>query len=339
MTQTPNDHIHEVKQEYAKTQKPSKTAKYVGIFGGTTLLLLVLAVFLLANSFYIVREEEIATVRELGEIKRIVVDADNVAAQIQNDRDPRFQNVIVDTKKGLKFKIPFITTVTKDTGKLLTYVSNTATINTRDKIRYEISMYAQWQIVHPGIFNTSLGSVGRANSKIDEITYAVVIDRINRLTSSDFLANKNALQDILQSARKDLNENLASQGIELIDIDVYRTILPVANIESTYKKMIAEREAIAQQIRSEGLEIYQNTVADTDRNVAQIKASAIEESEKIRGEADATALEVYANGFSVDPEFYQFWRTLKSYEETINADTVIYLDRNNRYLEFFSGGQ
>lgn len=305
----------------------------------SVLVVVILILFLLANSLYIVREDEIATIREFGEIKKIVVDPMNTEAKIFNEQDSRFTDVVVDTTKGLKFKIPFITDVEKNTSKTLTYISNSAQINTRDKIKYEINMYAQWNIVHPGIFRTSLGSITRANSKIDEVAYAVVIEQINSLLSTEFLADKDALESVLEEARKALNVNLASQGIKLVDIDIYRTILPPSNIESTYKKMVAEREAIAQQIRSEGMEIYQNTVADTDREVAQIKSAAIEESETIKGEADATALEVYASGFNRDPEFYQFWRTLKSYEETVDENTVIYLDKNNSYLDIFSNGQ
>lgn len=319
------------KEELKRNAK--KSIKAIGF-----IVLVIAIIIVAANSFYIVREDELATVRELGEIKRIVVGQDSVHAVKQNDLDARFKNVVIDTGKGMKFKVPFISSVEKDTSKLLTYISNTAKINTQDKIKYEIKMYAQWQITHPGIFRTSLGTVSKANSKIDEIAYAVVIDRINRLSSRDFLNNKDAVENVLSEAITVLNNNLDTQGIQLRDIDVYRTILPSSNIESTYKKMIAEREAIAQQIRSEGLEIYQNTVADTDRNVAQIKASAIEESERIRGQADASALEIYARGFSKDPKFYEFWRTLKSYEETIDADTVMYIDQNNDYLKFFSNG-
>ena len=314
--------------------KSAKSSAKLIAFG----IIIIALVVLLSNSFYIVREDEVATVRELGEVKRIVVDATNTDAQMQNDLDSRFKDVVIDTNKGLKFKVPFITTVEKDTSKLLTYVSSMAKINTKDKIKYEISMYAQWQITHPGIFRSSLGTISRANSKIDEIAYAVVIDRINRLSNNDFLYDKIALDTVLDEAMTELNTNLASQGIRLNDIDVFRTILPVSNIESTYKKMVAEREAIAQQIRSEGLELYQNTVADTDRSVAEIKAEAIESSEKIKGEADATALEIYADGFSKDPEFYEFWRTMKSYESTIDEETILYIDKNNQYLEFFSNG-
>ncbi|MDK2865817.1 MAG: modulator of FtsH protease HflC [Clostridiales bacterium] len=307
-----------------------------GLRGSIGLIIVIAILVVISNSIFIVREDEVATVREFGEIKSIIVDATNTQAQIQNDLDPRFKNVKVITQKGLHFKTPFITTVDKDTSKLLTYISNPAKINTKDKIKYEINMFAQWEIVHPGIFRTSLGSITKANSKIDEVAYAAVIEKINSVSSTQFLTDKEVLAGVLDDAIVELNANLATQGIMLRDIEIYRTILPVSNIESTYKKMIAEREAIAQQARSEGMEIYQNTVADTDRQVAEIKASAIEESETVKGEADATALEIYANGFSKDPEFYEFWRTLKSYETTIDEDTTLYMDRNNDYLKYFS---
>ncbi len=303
-----------------------------------SVVLLVAAVVILSQSLYIVREDEVATIRVLGEIKQIVVAPDNEAdAVAQSSLDKRFEGVPIDTSKGLKLMIPFITTVEKNSAKLNTYISNTAKINTRDKIKYDIDIYAQWKITHPGMFRASLGTPARANSKIDEVVYAVVIDRINRLTSADFLNNKQALENILSEARVDLNENLASQGIRIVDIDVYRTVIPESNVESTYKKMIAEREAIAQQIRAEGLELYNNTVADTDKKVAEILASAIEDSEKIRGEADAEALAIYAGAFSKDPEFYEFWRTLKSYENSIDENTYMFLDKNNRYLKILSG--
>ncbi|MBF4692768.1 protease modulator HflC [Fusibacter ferrireducens] len=307
-----------------------KNMRFVGF-----IIVFILALILLSNCFYIVRENELATVREFGDIKTIVVDAGNTDAQLQNDLDSRFKNVKIVHQKGLHFKVPFITTVEKDTSKLLTYISNSAQINTKDKIKYQINMYAQWEITHPGLFRSALGTVNGANTKIDEVAYAVVIEKVNSLTSLEFLTDKESLNSVLAVAVEDLNEKLANQGIVIKDMDVYRTILPASNIESTYKKMIAEREAIAQQIRSEGLELYQNTVADTDRKVAEIKASAIEEAEKIRGEADATALEVYAQGFSKDPSFYEYWRTLISYEKTIDENSVIYLNSDNEYLKFF----
>ncbi len=151
------------------------------------------------------------------------------------------------------------------------------------------------------------------------------------------MTDKERLYAVLDAAKEELNEDLQYKGIAIRDIEVYRTILPPSNIESTYNKMIAEREAIAEQKRAQGLELYQNTVADTDKSVAEIIAESIETSEKVYGEADATALEIYANAFSVDPEFYEYWRSLQAYENAFDANTVIYLDGENDFLKYFSG--
>lgn len=310
----------------------------------TGLVLILLAVLMSASSFiYIVREDEVATVREFGDVKKVIVDRDNIDAELQSKLDKNFQNIEIVKDKGLFFKIPFITTVDKDTSKLITYISNYANINTRDKIKYEIKMFAQWEITHPGLYRSSFGGTSnllvQANRLIDEVGYALVIQEINALSSNDFLQDKDVLNSKLNKAMSELNEKLAQKGIAVRDIEVYRTILPESNIESTLQKMVAERAAIAQQKRSEGQELFQNTVADTDREVAQIVAESIETSETIRGEADATALEIYANAFSVDPDFYKLWRTLKSYETTIDEDTVIYLNSDNAYLNLFNAGE
>jgi len=331
--QNMNDFAEQTKAKAEELAKNAKKAAQRGIMAILVLFLLVGA----SSFFYIVAEDEVATVKQLGEIKKVIVDVNNETAAVQSVLDPKFADIEIVKDKGLFFKVPFITTVEKDTSKLITYISNSAQINTRDKIKYEISMFAQWEISHPGLYRSSLGNIQRANANIDELAYAVVIEKVNSLTSRQFLTDKDALNDALDIAVEELNAKMAPKGIVLKDIEVYRTILPESNIESTYKKMVAEREAIAQQKRSEGQELFQNTVADTDRKVAETIAESIEVSEKIIGSADAEALEIYANAFSKDPSFYEYWRTLKSYEKTIDEETVIYMDKNNDYLKFFRG--
>jgi len=331
----PNDfkrYSDEFKSRAASAKKTAgQMIKYVIL-----LILLVLLVGVFTNFTYIVEEDEVATVRQFGEITKIIVDRDNDVARQQNDLINSFANIEIINDKGLFFKIPFITQVDKYSSKLITYVSNVANINTQDKIKYEIAMFAQWEISHPGLFRSSLGTATKANNIIDEIAYAAVIEKVNSLNSVDFLTNKEMLYEVLQTAKEELNEDLALKGIVIRDIEVYRTILPPSNIESTYNKMIAEREAIAEQKRAEGMELYQNTVADTDRQVATIIAESIEIAEKTIGEADAAASEIYADAYSVDPEFYEFWRSLSAYENAFDENTVIYLDRSNPFMKYFN---
>lgn len=307
------------------------------IKGYIYIFIAVIVVLSLLKSFvYVVYESEVAVVRNLGKITKIIVDKENTIVDTQNDLRKEFKNVDIIKGKGLFFKIPFITTVDKETSKLLTYKSVSENINTRDKRQYQVTMFAQWEITHPGLFQMKMGSINGANTILDDLIYPVIIKRINKLQSENFLTDKEVLYQTLEEGLKQLNDIVSENGIIVKDIEINSTLLPQANIESTYRKMVAEREAIAQQIRSEGQELYQKTVAETDKEVAQIIAESIEESEKIRGEADASALEIYANGFSRDPEFYEFWKTLKSYETTIDEKTFIILDKNNKFLKYFS---
>ncbi|MGM0378190.1 MAG: protease modulator HflC [Bacillota bacterium] len=300
-------------------------------------LLILIAVLLFGKSFvYTVSEKEVATVSVFGDIKKVIVDTENDLAVEQNKLDDSFKDIEIINDKGLFFKIPFITTVEKNTSKLLTYKSNTANIVTNDKIKYKVGLYAQWEISHPAFFKTSLGTVNNANAIIDEVVYAVIIEKINDLTSDVFLTDKETVYEELDKSQKILNEELQEKGIVLKDIDIYRTILPDSNIESTHQKMIAERQATAQKIRSEGKEEYRTAVAETDRKVKEIEAGAIEEAENIKGEADAKALEIYADAYSQDKEFYEFYKSLDTYKNSFDKDTTIYLDKSNPFLKYFN---
>jgi membrane protease subunit HflC len=86
---------------------------------------------------------------------------------------------------------------------------------------------------------------------------------------------------------------------------------------------------VAQQLRSEGQETYQNAVSEADLEASKLVAKAISESKTVRGQADADALEIYANGYSRDPEFYGYWRSLQALKNSLSKDATIVLDRNH----------
>lgn len=285
---------------------------------------------------YTVKEDEVAVVKRLGQVVQIVVDRDNSVAVEQNKIEDEYKNVKILKDKGLFFKIPFITSVQKETSKLLTYISSPSEVNTNDKRQYIVSFFAQYEITHPALYQKTLGSKAKANSILDDQIYPIVIQRINKLQSEEFLTEKEKLYATLEDGIDELNKKVESLGVILKDIEIHRTILPHNNIQSTYDKMIAEREAVAEEIRANGKEAYDKTVAEVDKQVIEIKSGAIEESETIKGEADGEALEIYAKAYSVDPEFYEFWRTLQAYEETIDSNTTIYMDRNNEFLKYFT---
>ena len=130
----------------------------------------------------------------------------------------------------------------------------------------------------------------------------------------------------LAAGLETINNDMAPRGIEVKDIQVHRTILPTANIESTYARMQADRAKVAQQLRSEGQESYRKAVSSTDLEARKIQADAVSQAGAIRGEGDAAALEIYAQAYSLDKDFYAYWRSLKALESAINDNSTLVLD-------------
>ncbi len=320
-------------------------------------LIIPLLLIILFSSFtYTVREDEVAIVSRFGEVTKIIVDRDNEIAIEQNNLKKEYEDVQIINHKGLFFKTPFITSVQKETSKLLTYIAQPEKLNTNDKKQYYVAFYAQYEITHPALYQASFGSKSKASGILDDKIYPIVIERVNQIESQDFLTEKNILYSTLAEGLDELNAQVASYGIQLKDIEIYRTLLPDSNIDSTYNKMRAERDAAAQELISDGQERYDKTVAEVDRKAKEIIADAKEEAGRIRGLADGTAIEIYTNGYTaeikdengevigtkeykgytVDPEFYEFWRRLQAYRYSIDENTTIILDKNNPFLKDFT---
>ena len=317
--------IHEVKN----MKKVPVVPAFLGI--------LLIIVLLFANSFiYVVAEDQLAVVKVFNETKKIVIDPDNDFAKVINDLDPQFKNVEIIRKKGLFFKMPFVTTVDLHSSKIITYVSNTGKVTTSDKVKFEVKLYAQWEITHPGLYETNYGSQTKTSSKIDETLYADIISLINNMDSNSFLTDKEALYNALEAKREQYNTANQGTGIFIRDLEIYRVAFPASNYESVYNKMNAERFAVAAGFTADGQKLYAETISTVDVEAAVIEAAAIEESARIKGSADAEAVQIYADAFSVDPEFYEFWRMLQAYEKAFDEDTTIYLDKSNDFLKFFS---
>lgn len=301
-------------------------------------VVIVLALLVINLCTFTVAEDEVAVVKIFSETKKVIVNRDNNLASEINDLDVRFKDAEVIQDQGLFFKIPFITTVEKHSSKLLTYKSNAGPVTTRDRVKFEVQLYAQWRITHPGLYETNYGNADNANSKIDETLYADIIGLINNLESEIFLTDKEELYNQLIAIKDVYNARVQETGIEIQDLEIFRVSVPKNNFTSVFNKMNAERNAVAAGFKADGEKTYFETKSGVDLEVAEIDAEAIITAAQIRGDADAQVVKIYADAFSKDPEFYEFWRTLQAYENSIDENTTIYLDKNNPFLKYFSGG-
>jgi membrane protease subunit HflC len=97
--------------------------------------------------------------------------------------------------------------------------------------------------------------------------------------------------------------------------------------------MRAERKQIATRYRSEGDQQAQAIRAEADRKSMEILAEAKREALEIRGKADAEATRIYNVAFGQDRGFYEFLRTLESYEASLTKGTTILLPKEMEYLK------
>lgn len=293
----------------------------------------VLVLILLSESLFVVGESEQAVVSRFGVIKRLILNGGNdfheKYAEELKDEITTSGSVKIEMGSGLQFKVPFVDKVETYSARLYTYISDSEVVNTLEKKQYYITTYAQWNITDPALFSLKLGSMTAAENQLDNIIHPVIVQLINRMVADDFISNKDALNAALQEGLKTINRDMCVRGIEVVDIQIHRTILPSANIESTYARMQADRAKVAQQLRSEGDEAYNKAVAAADLEARQIEAQAVSEAGQIRGEAEASALEIYAEAYSVDAEFYAYWRSLQALEKAVGDNATLVLDQTN----------
>jgi membrane protease subunit HflC len=101
--------------------------------------------------------------------------------------------------------------------------------------------------------------------------------------------------------------------------------------------MRSERQAVATEYRSEGLKEAQRIRSEAEKEATIIEAQAYEQAQKLQGEGDAEALKIYAEAYNRDPEFYQFWKTLQTYEEVIDEDTTIIISPDSDFAKYIYG--
>ena len=320
-----SENVYDFEKEARKRYIRERSRKWILIFG-----IVLIALILLSESFFIVGEAEQAVVSRFGVIRRIILNTSNNFhqdyAELLEGEITTSGDVKLVKGGGLQLKMPFLDTVEKYPSRMYTYVSDSEVVNTAEKKQYYIKTYAQWSIEDPALFSLKLGTMTTAENQLDNLIHPVIVQAINRLAAEDFVSNKDALNAALAQGLKTINHDMAPRGIEIKDIQVHRTILPTANIESTYSRMRADRTKVAQQLRSEGEESYLKAVANADLEARRIEAEAVSDAGTIRGEGDAEALEIYANAYSADADFYAYWRSLQALEKTMNQNSTLILN-------------
>ena len=265
------------------------------------------------------------------------------------------------TEPGLHFRVPFVQEVRRFDKRLLSWDGDPNQIPTREEQFISVDTTARWRISDPLKFLQSVQNEAGARSRLNDILDSVVRDKIasselvNIVRSKDWKVTREDLErampgegdeelllqevevgrgemvrDILQTAQ----QQMPQYGIELIDIRIKRLNYVESVQKEVYQRMIAERQRIAEQFRSEGTGRASEIEGETERLLAEIESEAEKEAEIIRGEADARATQIYNEAFGSDEEFYSFFRTLESYSKSLGRGVTLVLSGDSDYFRF-----
>ena len=236
------------------------------------------------------------------------------------------------TQPGINLKVPFpIQEKIVFDDRLLEYDSPPEEILSQDKKTLIVDNYIRWKIVDPLQFLKTVQAIPTALSRMDDIVYSELRRELGTHDMVEIITENR--EQLMEEVTEASNSATMQYGISVIDVRIRRVDLPAENEESIFARMEAERKRQANKYRSEGEEEAQKIRAATDRDKTIILADAYKEAERLRGEGDAQAVNIYARSYSSDPKFYEFVRTLDAYKKVVDDKTTLVLPSNSRLFK------
>ena len=214
---------------------------------------------------------------------------------------------------------------------------------TLDKKNILIDIYAVWKIEDEYKFLTTVRTFSNAEARMLDMITAITGEVVGSYPLKNFIntdTKEVKLSDIdnkiLEPCRKVADDSF---GIDIVDIRINSFNFPEQNRLSVTKRMKAERYRIATQYRSEGEEEALKLNAATDFEVRKILAEANKEADLIRGTAEAEQLRIYGETFTKDPEFFEFLRTLETYDSIADSNTTFIMKSDSRLWKLIESGK
>jgi modulator of FtsH protease HflC len=263
---------------------------------------------LLLTAFPIVPETKQAVIVRFGKPERIL-----------NQYNPN--KPIGSVGAGLAYRIPFVDDVVWIDKRVQAVDMQPQLVLSTDQRRLMVDAFARYRIVDPLLMYIRSTTEENLNGQLQNILRSEVRNELGKQPFVALLSPER--QGVMDDVRSALNVQAAKFGVTIIDVRIKKTDLPDgAPLDSAFDSMRTARLQEARSIRAQGLK------------QAQI----------IRAQADADAAKTYAASFGKDPQFYDFYRAMQSYQLTFvgngqdkPAATTVILSPQNDYLKEFTG--
>ena len=282
--------------------------------GVTRIISLVVVALILAaasGSLFTVNQTQQALVLQFGEPKRTI-------------QEP-----------GLAFKLPFIQDVTYYEKRVLSLIPQDAEeVILADQKRLQVDAYARYRIEDPLLFYQTVRNERGARGRLEAIIDSYVRRALGRETLASILTGQR--NDITRSIGEEVNASVSSLGIKIIDVRLRRADYPTATSQNIFNRMKSEREREAKEFRATGEEEAQKIRADAEKTRTVILSEAQRQSQEVRGAGDSKAIQIYADSFGQDADFFAFYRSMEAYRKSMtNNDSSLVLSPDSSFFRFF----
>ncbi len=267
------------------------------------------------NSVFVVNQREQAIVLRFGEI------------------------LDVKTEPGLYFKAPFgfmeLDTVQIVEDRKLRFDLEDIRVQVSGGKFYEVDAFVVYRIGDARKFRSAVSgdlvsAEQRLRTRLDS-----ALRRVYGLRGFEAALSDERVS-MMREVREQLRPDAVSLGLEIEDVRIRRTDLSKDVSEQTFERMKAERLAEAELIRARGNEQAQKLRARADRQVVELLAEANRTSEILRGEGDAERNRIFAEAFSKDQEFFEFYRSMAAYKQALEqSGTTMVLSPDSEFFRYF----
>lgn len=272
-------------------------------------ILLPIIAFLAFSSLFIVDQRQYALVMQFG------------------------KPIDVKDTPGLKVKLPFVQNIIYFDKRVQDLFNDTSEVYAKDSKQVKVDAYAKYIIKNPlDFYRTAFNETG-FKKRLSTILNSNLRQSIGEVNFIELLSEKRST--IMHQIKENVNKEVKSFGVEVIDVRISRADLPDKSRLAVFDRMKSDRNKEAKEIRATGAETAEIIRATADKERTLIFAEARKKGDFLRGEGDAQATKIYAKTFGKDPEFFQFYRSLDAYKESITEDDSMVVTSNHDFLKYF----
>ncbi len=277
------------------------------------LIVAAVAALIAYSATFIVTERDQAIQLRFGEIQRVI------------------------TTPGIYFKVPtnIVDTVQIIDKRLQTLELDNNIVQVKDSRQYVVDAFTTYRITDARAFRESVGgnltfAEERLKTRLDAALKRVYGGRTFDAALSE--ARGAMMKEVSDLVRPEA----ATLGIDIVELRIRRTELPENVLDRTFDRMRSERLAEAAELRAEGNQEALRIRAEADRQATVLVAEANRDADILRGEGDAERNRIFADAYGLDPEFFEFYRSMQAYSTALaNGGTTMVLKPDTEFFRYF----